>query len=469
MDGRFSIAIIGAGCSGTLTALQSARLAPSARVLLLDDGRHGAGFGPGLAYCTRSGSHVLNVPAGRMSSWPDDPDHFIRWLRGRDPAARGTDFAPRSAYGSYLREQVEAESRLERIVASVEDLEPLGPAGGERIVLQPLGLAVDRVVLALGNPPPAGLAGVDATSTSYCSDPWAPSTREALRRDGPVLLIGTGLTMVDLALELEDLRHRGRRGSIHAISRHGLLPTAHRPPHGPPDPGQVLDVARWPRTAKGLLREVRRACAEAIDWREAINALRPVTQQLWRELPLAERERFLARLRLYWDIHRHRMAPAVAERIAAAVRDGRLSIARGRVAAMRPAEIGVEVDLRLAGEAAPRRQAFSLVVNCTGPAGDPLAAHPLLASAATRGLLRPDPLGLGLDATPEGVVLDAAGGGSRWLRTIGPLLKGTLWESTAVPEIRVHAEALARSLAAEAGFTASAGQAPPGTSRRSAG
>jgi len=89
------------------------------------------------------------------------------------------------------------------------------------------------------------------------------------------------------------------------------------------------------------------------------------------------------------------------------------------------------------------------VINCTGPRTDySKYQHPLLINLLARGLIDHDPLALGIKALPSFDVLRYRGGPAGWLFTIGAPLKGMLWESTAIAEIRVQAQALADQLIA---------------------
>src|SRR5262249_35826518 len=142
-------------------------------------------------------------------------------------------------------------------------------------------------------------------------------------------LIGTGLTMVDVVL---DLRSRGHQGAITALSRRGLMPVPHRnveayTPFVPADcpPKRISELLAVVR------REVRSAAERGIDWRSVIDALRTQIDTLWRNLPFQERKRFLRHARPYWEVHRHRVAPVVADEIDALLRSGSLSVIAGKI------------------------------------------------------------------------------------------------------------------------------------------
>jgi uncharacterized NAD(P)/FAD-binding protein YdhS len=432
MPTRDRVLVIGGGASGCAAAIACRRV--GRKVTVVERSR----VGRGVAYGTSDPTHLLNVPAARMSADAGDPLGFVRWWKRRDPDACEAGFAPRLAFGSYLEEAV-AESGAEIVAGSAVDL-AVGPKGVVVTLAGGTTLEGGDAVLALGHAPqrsPCPVAPGAVASGAYRDDPWTSAPAQ-VQPEASVALIGTGLTAIDVVLSLEAAGHRG---PVVAISRHGLWPQPHRVAGHPPDPAALLDTASWPRTARGYLRGLREAIAGSTeDWRESVNRLRPVTQRLWAELPVEERGRFLARLRAFWDVHRHRMAPVVAERMATIGRSGRLGTLRGRALAV--SESGVSVG----HGGATTRVAADLVINCTGPGSDAIGTIPLLAQLRDRGLVRADPLGLGIDAAADGQVLDRHGRRQERIAAIGPLLRGVLWESTAVPEIREQAAALAARL-----------------------
>jgi uncharacterized NAD(P)/FAD-binding protein YdhS len=438
-----AIAVIGAGASGTLLALHLLRRAPpGTRVTLIE---RNPSFGPGLAYATGNASHLLNVPAGRMSALVDQPRHFLDWLErqsaqlldGIQPTE--ASFVPRRLYGAYLRHLLNREllnPALDLVHDSVTAIDGaiLRLASGRTI-------SADLVVLATGNDRPAPPCDVPALRTSpyWRPDPWAPDAFSALDRHLPVLLIGTGLTMVDTVMTLLD---QGHAGPIHAVSRRGLLPR----PHGSGAPVPPLQ-AKLPAELRALTRLVRRQTAASGDaWRGVIDALRPFTQQIWEALPVADRRRFLRHLRPWWDVHRHRMPATVAARIDAAREAGQLRVHAGRIAGFATSQRGLDVRLRLRGGGAATLRVTG-VVNCSGPCTDVTRSDdPLLRALLRDGSARPDACRLGLDATPAGALRGRDGTVSQTLFALGPLTRGALWESTAIPEIRRQCEVLALHL-----------------------
>ncbi len=448
-----TVAIVGAGASGTLLASHLLR-AGNVRVVLIERGER---IGRGVAYGTTFDGHLLNVPAASMSGLPDDPGHFLAYVREHhDPSAQPTTFVPRAVYGAYLEHLLHESERHAAPGATLVrwrgEVVHLGDDGARPWLMTFADGArahADRVVLAVGNlpprDPPLRSGRWPSDPARYIPDPWRPGAL-ARRAPGTVLLVGTGLTMVDVALELQE-RTPGQR--IVALSRGGLFPHAHRV--GGAAPGQGVPVPDATPSLTALLRFVRSAAVVAevggADWRDAVNALRPVTSQLWAALPLAEQRRFLERLARYWDVHRHRLAPAIADSVGELRASGLLTVARGRILAVACSSAGVDVTLQTHGGAHARELRVASVVNCTGPAGDVLAGGSrLLGALCTAGVARAHPLALGLDTGDGGALRDARGREHETLFAIGPLRRGELWETTAVPELRTQAQALAQRL-----------------------
>jgi uncharacterized NAD(P)/FAD-binding protein YdhS len=450
-----TIAIIGAGFSGTTIAVHLLRAAHAsiARVLLVERAERQTG---GVAYQTPFASHTLNVPAGRMSAFEDDPDGFLRFVRAREPSLTGGSFVPRRLYGEYLAQTLDdarraSDTQLIRVAGEVMAIAE--DADAVSLTLRDGRIAsADRVVLAIGNYAPSDPAHVDGSllrSLRYARDPWARDALEMDRRED-VLLLGTGLTMCDVALALRDEDHLGR---IHALSRRGLLPQPHRVSAKPPphlDPPSSVDV--WPASTLGMLRALRREAREkardGVDWREVVTSIREDTPMLWQRLDTRERERFLRHVRPYWETHRHRSSPETAYAIESMIEEGRLEIVPGRLVRASEDDDGVVVTFSRRGDVASESLRVGKVINCTGPDTDlARVGDPLIVALRESGLVRPDELGLGLDSDEDGRLLAADGTPSDRLFLVGPLRKGRLWEHTAVPELRVEAQRMAGLLA----------------------
>lgn len=433
------VAIIGAGFSGTLQAINLLRH-EGPRATLIE---RAPVAGTGLAYGAAHPSHVLNVRAANMSAFPDDRSHFVRWLEARGVQNAPAAFIPRVTYGEYLRELLEAalkdpSGRLTLIRDEVQDVEVNGDV---RVQLRDRTLEADAAVLAVGNLPPHDPPGLDPAKLSarrYKGDPWDASVPEDLGPDDIVLVIGTGLTMVDVVLLLDA---RGFKGRIVALSRRGLLPR----PHGPGGDWQKIDE-RPATNASQLLHSVRTR-GETIGWRNAVDELRPFTQAMWGNASEAERGRFLRHLRPWWDVHRHRLAPEVYARLMAVVERGQLEVIAGKTLGFEEREDGIEVRLRRRGADTAETLLAQRIVNCTGPLGDlARTEEPLLQKLAARGTIRPDAAHLGIDVDNQGQTIDARGRANANLYALGPMTRGAFWEIVAVPDIRTQTWNVARRL-----------------------
>jgi uncharacterized NAD(P)/FAD-binding protein YdhS len=445
------IAIVGGGASGTLAAIYLLREAASRRtplrVALIDrHGRHGLGQ----AYSTTHPAHLLNSPAAAMSALDGDPGHLTRWAAEAGLAHDG--FLPRGAYGRYLTETLAAAERSAwpaaracRITARVVAIRRQSRGHALRLHLAADGrIDADAVVLATGNLPPS--APCPVPRDRYVADPWEPGALDAVADGSPVAVLGTGLSMLDVAIALTDAHPRT---AVHAISRHALLPREHSWPRPAaalsaiPVIGATAGMSRLTR----LIREVRAsASAHPGGWQEVVDALRPQIPGLWARLPEADQRMFLAHVARYWEVHRHRVPPKTARRAAALIAAGRLSVHRGRIAAVSDLRGGLRVRIER-GQPTATELTVGWLVNCTGPASDITAtADPLLRHLLEAGLARPDPLRLGLDTDPRGALRGEDGRAARDIFALGPLLRGSRYETTAIPEIRDQAAALAPHL-----------------------
>ncbi len=438
-----SVAIVGAGFSGSLLAINILRHAGPHATLI----ERRPVFGRGTAYTAPHPSHLLNVRAGNMSALSDRPAHFAEWCTARG-LGDGGSFVQRQQYGEYLGELLERSAAragdrlaLVRDTAVAADVRPDGVTlaleGGKRI-------DVDALVVAVGNLPPHAPPGLDPDALPgdvYAPDPWDPAVVEGLGPDDTILLIGTGLTMVDVALSLDAA---GFAGKIVAMSRRGLLPHRHVPP-GPPGTRNEKPTT----VASDLLAEVR-ARAEALDggWRAAVDELRPFTQGLWLSASDEQRARFLRHLRPWWDVHRHRLAPQVAAKIDAMVARGQLTIVGGKPSRYVAQGTGVAVTYRPRGADAEATLHVRRIVNCTGPQGDlARSSEPLLRGLIANGHARADAARLGLDVDAQSRLIGADGTAHPRLFGIGPMTRGAFWEIVAVPDIRTQVWTVARRLA----------------------
>jgi uncharacterized NAD(P)/FAD-binding protein YdhS len=442
------IAIIGGGATGALVAVHLARRfdAGQAEIVLVEPRRD---VGRGLAYSTRDPRHLLNVRVGNMSAFADQPDHLLAWLREQGTRS-GVDcptefcFIPRSTYGAYISDLV-GRAFASRAVRCMHDtcIDAVKSADGVALHLASGGTIVaDRVVLATGFGAKPALGGMPAAQA------WTDGLLDDLPGDAPILILGAGLTMVDMAVSLD---RRGHRGPITVVSRRGLLSSAHRPvasrqlsADAVPFGAELSELLAWLR---GL---AARMSADGADWRSAVDALRPYAQQLWCTMSSEQKRRFLRHARVYWDVHRHRMAPEIERHMMRLRSSGRLTIVAGRVLSAVQRPDGVQVQIARRGVDAIENRCFARIVDCTGQPDDPRQSeNPLIRALLARGIASVDALGIGLDVAEDYALVDSSGDPSRHIRVIGPLARAAFWECIAIPDIRLQCENIADSFAAE--------------------
>ncbi|MBL7254179.1 FAD/NAD(P)-binding protein [Paractinoplanes lichenicola] len=412
-----TVAVVGGGCAGVL-ATRELLSNTDDRVVLIEPDEPGGG----LAYGAARPWHLLNSRAGAMSADSRDPGHFARWA-GCSP----DEFRPRVDYGRYLRDVL---SDISGPRLTIRRSRAAGLSATGVVLADGAEVKAERVVVATGSPAPAQPAA-RPDHPDYVADPWAKGALEAIPSDVPVLLVGAGLTAIDVALTLTE---GDRDAPITAVSRRGQLPLTHTEVAAPPV-GPALDDCA---TLRDVVRAVRAEAARAGDWRAVVDGLRPYLDQLWTAFTPAEQDAFLRHLARPWECHRHRMAPSVGARVATLREEGRLEVRAGGVRSMTaPPAGGLLVELE-AGV-----QWFGAVVNCAGPGRLPAAAGSFVGGLLAAGQARVGPHGLGLDIDASGRLIAADGRvqEDRWL--IGPLRRGALWETTAVPEIRAQAHNLA--------------------------
>jgi uncharacterized NAD(P)/FAD-binding protein YdhS len=394
-------------------------------------------FGRGVAYSTPFDGHLLNVRSGRMSAVDGDAGHFVRWLETHRPDHADPDgFAPRRVFGDYVQHRLEAVDaacprQIARITGTVAEIAP------DAVVLEDgRRLEARAVVLATGNPAPRTAPA--GTSERVIGDPWAPGALAPIGAEDDVLIIGTGLTMVDMLLMLEG---RGWRGRATALSRRGLMPRAHgaRPDMAAPVEAGLLEGPLSERLA------LARTVAGREGWRSLMETLRPLTVGAWQAADPAMRSRIVRHLRPWWDVHRHRIAGSIADALERLKADDRLRLMAGRVVAIRPEPGSVAVDWKPRHGPARPALAAAWLIDCTGPGHDP-ARDPLTGPLLASGRARMDGLRLGLDLDDEGRVIDAGGRADDRLFVLGPPARAAFWETIAVPDIRKRIEAVAAAL-----------------------
>ena len=457
MSPQRTLAIVGAGFSGTLVAanlLRSQHWATT-RIVLIERSHE---IARGKAYANREYPYLLNVPAGRMSAHPSSPLDFLTFAQQRIPGATAEDFLPRALYGDYLEATLlDAEVsapphvQFERLRDTVLGIE--GSDLGYRLQLTDGNtLDADDVVLALGNPPPTELPGTEGLER-YIADPWAQPL--SFRRGETVLLVGNSLTMADIAIAGAASVHE--QIVVHSISRHGLVPpsqTAFSQAGCKGDSASLLRAASF--SARTLFQRARELAEETElqggDWREAVTFIRNIAPALWQRLPAREKRRLLRHVRPYWDVHRHRLPAETLAKLAHLRHHHKLHVHAGRLLAFEAIGDQIRVTWRPRGGRKARALLVDRVVNCTGPDYNVRRSRePLIRSLLTQGLAVPDAHRLGIRTGAYGALIDVRGRAATNLFYVGPMLRADHWEATAAHELRGHAEQLAGYLAAPVG------------------
>lgn len=448
-----TIAIIGGGLSGTLAAvnLLDTPSLRNARVLLIE--RSGR-FGPGVAYGTDSPRHFLNLPAAAMSAFFDRPDHFLNWVRLLHPGIGPRSFLPRAMYGAYLQSILEDagrragnEGRFEKLAATVVRLRREGD--GFEIGTEGAGdIFADMVVLALGNFPPRIPDGAHSLARSgrLVGNPWANGALAAIERDAPVLFLGAGLTMIDCAVELDALGHRGL---MVAWSRSGTLPRVWRESDSAPAGHPVVSrgtavsspgFVRLPRSFGDGFRAPLRLRGLGVG-DSGVRGLRGLA-------PAGVRRTLIARVGPAIRRYRHRVPPATFAQVSRLIERGRLTLHAGAFFGLVETADGVRAAFRRGRFRQPVNIQAAYLVNCSGPARDVRRmTDPLVRSLVEGGLVRPDAVRWGFDCTTRGNLVGATGRVAKNLFAIGPLRAGGPWTADAAPRIRVQAAGLGAAIA----------------------
>ncbi len=451
-----SVAIIGGGFSGVMTAVNLARFSP--RRLKVTVINHQRPVGRGVAYGTRRPEHLLNVAARNMSAFPDLPDHFFQWLRTRSEFDSVPDqelrerFIPRMVYGDYLKSLMhhhlqgageEAHVTAEFIEGAAILIETR-PNGGIIHLTDGGRVEADRIVLASGNEAPAGLPGSEdlGDHPAWVGNPWLPWYEKLPGDDGTIILLGTGLTTVDAVITLRAL---GWLGRIHAVSRHGWFPESHfrgieYADFPPPD----VDLAELGLEKLRTLMQAHCAKLRELGANPAIvvDKMRPHTQRIWRNFNTEERLEFARKDAARWNILRHRIAPEIHAQITSAQITGQLQVHAASIE--RVEAHGDQMSVLLAGG---KTLTGDLVINATGPQTKFSATHSaLMRQLMDDGLITPDAMDMGVNVSEDHTAIAPDGTPSGLLLAMGPLLRGTLWETIAVPELRGQARRVAETL-----------------------
>ncbi|MGL5889450.1 MAG: FAD/NAD(P)-binding protein [Bacteroidia bacterium] len=455
MNSAHHLLIVGGGASGALLALHLLKTDAAKNWTVTLAERNGE-FGPGLAYGSHNKAHhLLNVRAKQLSCFADMPDDFCNYLREIGSNAGADDFVPRSTFGSYVKDcllktAANAGARLVFLHDEISSAKASDTAAGY-ICKTKSGIQINcsHLVLACGNLFPAAPAAATTDvllHAAYEANPWNYKAFDGLKSDENIVLIGSGLTMSDLVAELTS---RGHSGKILSVSPHGFMPAQHQSPQPVwPGFGDELLAAKTLDAQLRIFRKQLQAAAEKnIGWTAVTDSMRPWQQQLWLEANDQWRSDFMQHVRHIWGVARHRLPPATADLLYAAIGSGQLSVEAGRIKTLVPEGSKINVSWMPRGTDKLQTITAAKVINCTGPSSKWFTeGNTLVKQMAADSCIAYDRSGLGLNALPTGELLNAKGETQTNLFAVGPMIRGVLWEITAIPEIRAQVTALAAKL-----------------------
>jgi uncharacterized NAD(P)/FAD-binding protein YdhS len=449
------IAIVGAGFSGVATSIQLARQAEDYKISLTlfnptED------FGTGIAYGKKAYGSFLNVPAGKMSIFFDIPNDFVDFCQNVDPQVDIKTYAMRQIYGQYLaaRYQEIVKNNKKIDLSEVKDqvvaLRRAGDHGAWKIETSSgLYYEFDNVIIATGYANPKWPIDVSHLPRDRVIDAWDFQKLAQIHNIDPIIILGSGLTAVDTILHLNQ---SFQKQEIILLSRRGLLPHMHQPRWSEPGSSNceaILDLSgvSVSQTMHQLRCMIRDHQKRGLDWRDFLDDLRPFYPKLWRQFSDEQKRLFTKRLTTYWDIHRHRMAPAVGHQIERLKQSGTLTLVAGNLLRISKNPLGIQVDYRLRGSECVKSLNVAAIINCTGHnVSIDINHNALFNQMSGSGLIKANKNGLGLEVSPNYEIINEAGEPNLGLWYIGPMLKAQYWEATAVPELRLHAQILARKL-----------------------
>ena len=428
--------------------MQLARSPGGSEVVLIE--KNPEFLGRGVAYQYDFTHQPLNVVAGGMSLFPDKPLDFVKWLEANhfrynhlidqvSPEA----FIPRKIFGDYVLENLEKiqQEVSERLQIRIDEAISIMDFGKRKTVVFASGNALhaDHVILALGNFPPADLFATHnpvQNDPRYFASPWSDRVYSDIKGDEDILLVGSGLTAVDIVLGLIVRKFRGK---VTMLSRRGVFPLPHDLTH------QAISITvpenYSPRKMLLWVRYLMRKNPE-VPWSVIIDGLRPYTQKIWLQWIVSDKQYFLKKIRPYWEIARHRIPSASSERLNNMMEKGQLVLKKGTIEEASVSSNGIEILYR--SESGLNSQVFQKVINCTGPESNYRKVRfPIIVDLIASGKVKIDELGLGIKCTPEGSIINDQGEVEQGIWCIGPMRKAVLWETTALRELREQSSALA--------------------------
>lgn len=455
--GSKKITIIGGGFAGTMVAVNCIQKAKgNLDIHIIDE--HGL-FAKGIAYSPYSNKQLLNVVASKMSAFANEPDHFLDWLViqekfiGVDRGLLAQSFLPRKIYGEYLNNIWETSIRnlpeniqLKQYHSVVKDI-VLSEEEVVTILNNDLKIPADACILATGNTIPKNPVILNQSfylSKKYFRDPWSSNSGEELKKDLPVLIIGNGLTMVDTVIGLLE---KGFHNTIYSISPNGfnILPHRNTSIQYKSLLNEIPEKVNLNQIVKLVFKHIRLVRSFGITAEPVIDSLRPLTQKIWQEFSDEEKRKFLSRYRHLWGVARHRIPLHIYDMINKLKSEGKLKVISGKLLNIVEKENKAEVEFFNKKTKQTEKVNVQRVINCTGPDSDiKNMEDSFLKSCLEKGYITQDSLKLGADTDVKTFqTINSQGKKNKNILAIGSLLKGNLWETTAVNELRTQAANIA--------------------------
>ena len=456
MNKHYDLVIVGGGAAGLILLANTFEKATSPLSIAMIN--TGYPTGKGIAYSTKNSNHLLNVRVSRMSAFTSDANHFTNWILSKPEyhdyhhENLGERFVARKIYGEYLEDLyqslVKSENKniqFDLIIDEVIDIKKTDN-GFDIKLKNHESIDGKKVVLCTGNQPPIALPGISnlKSSEKVFINPWDEKAVDNINPDQPVFIVGAGLTMVDTVVSLID---QGFKNKIIVVSKHGAIPMAHpvtrvSVPH--PEKAPASDIHEIYSELKSKIR----SAIDHTEWHEPVlEAVRPFTQKIWQELPIEQKNRFLRHINHRWAKLRHRLPHEVHDFIQSLIDSNQIELYAGKLEDVQ--DNGTDLTIRFFDKSTESSSTIKAqrIINCIGPEGDfHKVENPLLKNMLASGLIAKDPLSLGFNATGKGEIINKDGEVVPNLFTIGSGLRGILWESTAIPELRVQAHEMANKV-----------------------
>ena len=434
-----TIAIIGGGISGTLTVLNCIKQSKKPISIIWFDTHNN--FCKGYAYSTIEEGHLLNVRANNMSIFFDEPTHFTQWLNQHYPHYNPTDFVPRKIFGEYVNDIFENTKKTNQLVfitqlaeevISIDKLDDSFELKTKNTYL------VQKLVLAFGNflpPHPKSISSDYISSENYFQNAFHPSLTHKILNKNNITIIGSGLTMIDVVISLSKNKYKGL---IHIISPHAYVPDVHHE-NAFPSVSPFIEEKKIYSLSEILSivnKQLKIAKNQGLNPHSIIDVMRPYFQNIWVNFSIDEKHQFLRHLRHKWGVARHRAPMQSMIVFQELISNNKIGLIKGRVFDIKYSEKNFVIFYSNSQQSSQTLKT-DLIINCTGPEADYTKIKmPLIQNLLKNQIITPNFIKYGINAQKDGQI-------SQNVYTLGPPLKGVLWESTAVPEISAQAYKLA--------------------------